>query len=193
MKDRVLECQSWNESVQNTAKLRTYSLFKEQFKADDYVYLRCRKFRSMMSQLRLGILPLEIETGRWKSIEVENRLCKLCSQNRVEDEYHFLFDCEVYSDDRVNFFIEISISYHEFMALSVKDRWKYIMSEPNAVKTAKFIYTLFEREDLCCSLSDVIYVYNVCVVLVYLLIVIFKRCVLLISSFVLLFSLFYES
>ena len=139
------ECQSWNESVQNTPKLRTYSLFKEQFKADDYVYLRCRKFRSMMSQLRLGILPLEIETGRWKSIEVENRLCKLCSLNRVEDEYHFLFDCEVYSDDRVNFFIEISISYHEFMALSVKDRWKYIMSEPNAVKTAKFIYSLFEK------------------------------------------------
>ena len=36
-----------------------------------------------------------IETGRHKKIDLEERICKMCSQKRVEDERHFLLECPV--------------------------------------------------------------------------------------------------
>ena len=56
--------------------------------------------RSYLAQLRLGILPIEIETGRYKSVFIDNRKCKLCNLNLVEDEKHILFTCTLYNDIR---------------------------------------------------------------------------------------------
>ena len=41
----------------------------------------------MISQLRVGILPLEIESSRYVRKKLTERLCKLCHCN-VEDEIH---------------------------------------------------------------------------------------------------------
>ena len=43
---------------------------------------------------RFGILPLRIETGRFVNEALDNRLCRLCNSNAVEDEIHFLFSSE---------------------------------------------------------------------------------------------------
>ena len=34
-----------------------------------------------------------IETGRHRKIDLEKRMCKMCSQKRVEYERHFLLEC----------------------------------------------------------------------------------------------------
>ena len=34
-----------------------------------------------------------IEIGRYKNLETEERLWKLCIAQKIEDEYHFLIDC----------------------------------------------------------------------------------------------------
>ena len=44
---------------------------------------------------------LAIETGRWTKTEVENRLCKQCTQNEIEDKKHFLFRCQKHSEERM--------------------------------------------------------------------------------------------
>ena len=36
-----------------------------------------------------------IEIGRYKNLETEERLCKLCITQKIEDEYHFLIDCPI--------------------------------------------------------------------------------------------------
>ena len=56
--------------------------------------------RSLLAQLRLGILPLEIKVGRFRNIPVENRLCKCCDNNVVENEFHFVCECVRYADLR---------------------------------------------------------------------------------------------
>ena len=43
-----------------------------------------RSQRSLVAQLRAGILPLAIEVGRFKNIPEENRLCELCDLGEVE-------------------------------------------------------------------------------------------------------------
>ena len=56
--------------------------------------------KKAISKLRKGNHRLTIETGRWTNIVRENRICTQCSQNKVEDEYHFIFDCYKHTVER---------------------------------------------------------------------------------------------
>ena len=53
-----------------------------------------RNHRSLVAKLKSGILPLRLETGRYKGMNREGRLCQVCDRNKVEDEVHFLFVCK---------------------------------------------------------------------------------------------------
>ena len=46
--------------------------------------------RSILAQLRCGILPLRIEMDRYEEKAEAERLCKFCGNNSVESEAHFL-------------------------------------------------------------------------------------------------------
>ncbi len=65
-------------------KLRIYSLIKFAYEPEHYVTLNLsRAQRSVCAQLRCGILPLAIETGRYHSVPEENRMCLLCDIYRL--------------------------------------------------------------------------------------------------------------
>ncbi len=86
----------WQHHCSTKDKLRTYRTFKTDM--DTAVPLNCNlpKFqRSLISQLRLGILPINIETGRYTSTPEHDRICGMCNQNRVENEAHFMFECDL--------------------------------------------------------------------------------------------------
>ena len=73
-----------------------------------------RHQRSAYIKLRCGVLPLEIETGRYHGVALEDRICKLCDLNQVEDETHFLINCPLYSDYRRDMFdkaLEIDVNF----------------------------------------------------------------------------------
>ena len=54
----------WKSDINSKPKLRTYKMFKTLFIAEDYLKLNTnRQQRSLMAQLRCGILPIRIETG----------------------------------------------------------------------------------------------------------------------------------
>ena len=87
-------------------------MFKDILEPETYI-IKCmsHRRRSLMSQFRIGNLPLEIETGRyvpifdktWKKNRkrtANERLCKLCRLNDIENEYHFLCVCPVYNSRR---------------------------------------------------------------------------------------------
>ena len=59
---------TWKRIISNKTKLRTYTIFKKDFHTEHYLKLNLAKWeRSTLAQFRLGVLPLEIETGRFKS------------------------------------------------------------------------------------------------------------------------------
>ncbi len=60
--------------------------------------------RSYLAQLRNGILPLQLEVGRWVNKGVEERLCLICNNGTVEDEEHFLFHCNFYYSEHQDFY-----------------------------------------------------------------------------------------
>ena len=60
-------------------------------------YLR-EDLRIIITRWRLSCIPLEVETGRYKGVERENRLCPFCDV--LEDEEHALYRCEAYEEIR---------------------------------------------------------------------------------------------
>ena len=96
--------EKWLESVRSKPKLRTYVKFKTKLVPEDYVLrLMSRYHRSTFAKFRCGILPLNIEVGRYRGVKVEDRICPIC-KNGVESEIHFLLECNVY--DQGNFLHE---------------------------------------------------------------------------------------
>ena len=80
-------------------------LFYRMFKCnlDPEMYLSCvnvKKFRIALSRFRCSSHDLFIESGRYKNVSREKRICKLCNLRQVEDEYHFLLICPIYSSIR---------------------------------------------------------------------------------------------
>ena len=48
-----------------------------------------RYIRSFLCKLVGGTLPLRIESGRYCNELRENRICRLCDANQIEDQFHF--------------------------------------------------------------------------------------------------------
>ena len=93
--------EKWKTDILSKPKLRTYVTFKSVLQTEEYLRNNIsRHKRSLLAQLRLGILPLEIKVGRFRNIPVENRLCKCCDTNVVKNEFHFVCECVTYPDLR---------------------------------------------------------------------------------------------
>ena len=97
-----------------------------------------RQKRSLIAQLRSGILPLRIETGRYQNImdnntgrfrklKVEERVCMLCKTNNTEDEIHFVCHCNVYNELRNNLYAQISANFENFNEMPDEEKFVYIM------------------------------------------------------------------
>ena len=140
-----LKCQEWKDNLVKYPKLRTYITFKDNFCIEPYVSVDMnRKYRSVLAQLRSGILPLEIECVRWKSLEVEERKCKVCDQSVVsQDESHFLFECSLYNSERSHF-IE-TIDRPDLLRLENREKWEIIMLNENAIEIGRFMWNILEK------------------------------------------------
>lgn len=118
----------WCQDIQGVAKLRTYRTFKSTPKCEEYVCLDLKKYeRSLLSHLRFGILPLRIETGRYVGEPVEQRLCRFCALNAVEDERHFLLECELYNQIRIDTIGEITAGT-DYDNMTPEQRLSYMLN-----------------------------------------------------------------
>ena len=135
----------WSADLLNKPKLRNYRLFKDSIDCELYVRMNLdRSERSYLAQYRMGILPIAVETGRYRSIPLENRKCTLCNMGVVEDEEHYLDTCPVYQDLRENLYTYVVNRFDNFITLSVPDKLK-CMFKNCPRQLAKFVKGAYER------------------------------------------------
>ncbi len=79
--------EKWKNNLQINPKLRTYITFKDKYCTEIYVK-EClpRKERSLLAQIRFGILPLHIDTGRFRILNLK-LTCWICNSQEIEDEF----------------------------------------------------------------------------------------------------------
>lgn len=139
---RDINMQNWNSRVENSTRstfFRSIVSFEYQF------YLKCdlpSQLRVAMNRLILSSHNLCIETGRWHrphSIPREDRLCITC--NKLEDEYHFLVECNLYNDLRKRYLPKYYWSNPSMFKV------KLLLESKNEYKIRKictYIYKAFE-------------------------------------------------
>ena len=111
-------------------KLRTYITFKKDFKMESYLEKESNfERRRLFSKLRLSDHDLEIEAGRRRNIPSSQRFCNHCKDsNKIEDEFHFIVECNKYSEKRKSLYEEITTSQNTFSNFTDREKFNYIMS-----------------------------------------------------------------
>ena len=137
----------------NKPKLRTFVIFKDFENTPAYTTKFLNFYqRRAMAKLRLGCLPLRIETGRYSRprLDEQDRTCLLCNpventtdtevrNQPVENETHFLFYCSAYEGQRAQWFQEMDLP-NSFNDLEVEHKLKMVLNNPECVKkTSQFI------------------------------------------------------
>ena len=131
-------------------KLRTFITFKDFENIPPHVYKSLSFLeRKMISKIRLGILPIRLETARYlRPILPENeRLC-YCHNGEPECEYHVLFICVKYSNLR-QLWLQKLTKPDNFTNLPRNERFDIVLNQPNNVKyTAQYIIDLMDLRRL---------------------------------------------
>ena len=110
----------WREGICSKPKLRTYKEVKKKLVREKYLSLEETKGRRALARIRSGCNELRIESGRQIGEEIKEIICWF-GCNRVEDEKHFLLECEVYADLREEFKDEIGREQFE------KEGWEILL------------------------------------------------------------------
>lgn len=100
LKDQYIQC--WRQRCQENSKLNYmyYINFKHVYTAENYVKMvDVSKFRRCLANFRCCAHNLMVEEGRYIGLFREQRTCPYC-ETCVEDEYHFMLVCPLYSHIR---------------------------------------------------------------------------------------------
>ena len=131
-------------------KLRTFIKFKD-FKTLPPHVGKPLSFleRKTISKLRLGILPIRLETARYLRpvVPEDQRLC-YCNSGEIESELHVLFICAKYENLREAWLTKLQKpdNFHHF---SPQDKLKLVLNDPGNVRhTAQYLINLMDLRRL---------------------------------------------
>ena len=82
-------------------KERYHSLTGNAYCPSIYDTFMREEYRILITRWRLSCFDLKVETGRYRGIPREERLCPIC--NVLEDENHVIFNCRAYDNIRTQF------------------------------------------------------------------------------------------
>jgi exosome complex RNA-binding protein Rrp42 (RNase PH superfamily) len=75
-------------------KLFLYSKIKKNYIIEPFIENSNFENRKLIVKMRISDHVLEIERGRYNKINREQRICRQCHLNVIEDEEHFIFHCQ---------------------------------------------------------------------------------------------------
>lgn len=116
-----------NEKLKD-GKLVTYLSLKTHFGIEKYLNIVKYEYRKAICRFRVSSHRLMIETGRYNKIPRNDRLCKKCSENKIEDEIHFLLKCPLLNDKRAEIINLSNFKSKHYKQLSDSDKLIWILN-----------------------------------------------------------------
>lgn len=150
VKQRLVDIaqQEWCAEINELSKLNNLSQFKSLLEPE--LYIKCVSVvnhRTALAKLRCSVHSLAIETGRHANIIPELRMCIYCNrigENLIEDEYHFVFICPLYSP------LRRALIPNYFTAIPTSERFinLFMSNDPEVIKKlACFVYHAFKLRE----------------------------------------------
>ena len=92
--------QNWHNTVESTSKCLNYRIYKESLEIEKYFSILPLDLSLMFCKFRCMGHKMPIEIGRYMDIERNLRYCHLCDKDLLGDEFHYLFDCMFFNNER---------------------------------------------------------------------------------------------
>ena len=128
----------------NTSKLQFYRKIKVNHSFEKYLELPHFNDRKIIAKFRCSDHKLEIESGRHNKTPQNERICRLCPLNEIENEEHFLITCPLYDQIREN---------HGLMGM---DRVIDIMCGTEPGRLGKYLNEAFKIRQDCLDQINII-------------------------------------
>ena len=94
------EVTQWRANMEAKPKLRLYRRLKRGLYQERYLTYLPLWRRKYLTMMRVGTHKLRVETGRWANEPLQQRICKVCTADKIEDELHVVVECQVYATER---------------------------------------------------------------------------------------------
>lgn len=144
IKQRIFDhyYQTWYVDINNSNRLQTYARYKHEFNCENYLqFIANKKYKVAFTRFRLSSHDLQIGRGRYENIAQAERICKYCNMSQVENEYHFLLVCPLYTELRRKFFKPY---FCHWPNLNKFDNLMMSTSKQITLNVAKYIYYALE-------------------------------------------------
>jgi len=87
-------------NVKNIFYVNNFSEESDFFSFKEYLDILKPGERKLFTRLRIGAHKLYVESGRWKKLSRDERICRFCESGNVEDEDHILWSCQNFQMER---------------------------------------------------------------------------------------------
>ena len=147
--------QHWEECKAkglDSGKLTLFYKLKDCFRRESYLDTLNFKQRSLITKFRISAHQLRIETGRYEKkknkdgkmsqLVRDERICLHCNMSKIEDEFHFLLECPLYSSDRLKLVHSITAVCNNFSLLTDKDNFFFwiLNNEDKNILVSRYNY-----------------------------------------------------
>ena len=135
-------------------KLRLFRKVKVNFNFEYYLsQVQNVKHRQAVTKLRISAHKLPVETGRYKNIPYNDRICKHCDLNEIGNEQHYLMSCSntMFRTLRNKFIDNLYKINRSLMLFNMQDLFHYVlaMKDKNIIKiSSKYCFDILEAFDL---------------------------------------------
>ena len=86
--------------MNQSSKGLNYRIIKNDFCTEDYLTILPKSKYIPLLKYRTANHFLSVETLRWQGIDISERKCPLCDKQDVADEFHYLFTCKSFEEQR---------------------------------------------------------------------------------------------
>ena len=108
--------------------MRTYRIFKKCYERETYLFVNqlSKSVTSTFAKLIISSHDLHIEKGRHRKTILSERECILCGM-AVEDEKHFVMECDSLITQRNTFFDDLEEIVPSFSSKNADEKISFIM------------------------------------------------------------------
>ena len=128
--------------------MNIFTQTKDQYKKETYLNLKHYDNRVAITKLRLSSHNLAINTAKWYKLPNDQKICRYCLRDDIENEMHVLFECDNYNALRQHTFKEIkTIDNIELDTGNKLQKLKILLSDGSLKFLnifGKYIYGIFE-------------------------------------------------
>ena len=133
--------QKWSSDIANNSTCISYRLMTEEKKLQNYFKLP-RQYMYAICQFKCANSKIPVIMGRYSNKPLNDRTCTLCDSNVLGDEFHSLFQCPKFHDERITYIKRYIYQYPNVPKMN------YLFNKSNnkeLLKLAKFIYIIMQE------------------------------------------------